>query len=171
LLYHANISGNGYCTSIINTTSIAISNVLPILDTGTEIIGSQSGTMAIINTVKRNGITKFFDTFIQMHKYDATLVSGTFLNNEVVAQGNNTGFIHHVEGSTNITVFLTNMSKIFQANSTNIIGQTSGAIATLTQAYTQEVVPLSGEVQYLENLEPVTRANTQSESFQIVMNF
>jgi hypothetical protein len=136
------------------------------------IIGAQTGSLAVVNTIERNDVVKQFDTFIELYKYNATLTSGTFTINEKVFQGNNYGYIHHTEGSPpNISAFISGMNELFVANSTVIVGETSGAIASLSSRYNTEIVFGSGQVQYLENIDAVTRQATQSENFQIIINF
>jgi len=142
----------------------------PQLTNGVEILGSFSGATGTISAINRNGVVKGFDTFIQLYKYLATQVSGVFIQNEVVTQGGSTGYVHHVEGSGGITIYIDGMSYVFAVGQ-QIVGQTSGAIATLNTMYPPELVPGAGHVQYVENISPVTRANTQSETFQIIMNF
>jgi hypothetical protein len=163
--------GNTTCSLVTSSTDITLTDCPPIINVGSILIGTQTGAMGVVTAMQRNGVNKFFDTFIQMHKYDATVLSGTFLNNELVSQGNNYGYVHHTEGTTNISIFITGMNQVFQANSTTIRGNTSGAQATITHAYKQEIEFGSGGIEYLENINPVTRQNTQSETFQILLNF
>lgn len=171
ILSAVNTSSNCICSSITNNSVIIVTNCPPLINTGSLVIGGQSGAFGMVNTIQRNGVTKQFDTFIQLHKYIGTMISGAFINNEAVHQGNNVGYVHHVEGSTNITLYLSEMNVIFAANSTPIIGNTSGAQATLTSQYPQEVIFGSGAVEYIENITPVIRQNTQSETWQIVVEF
>jgi hypothetical protein len=50
-------------------------------------------------------------------------------------------------------------------------GITSGAVATVTKVYQQELVYNSGDILYVENINPVTRANNQQETINIIFNF
>jgi len=172
LMFHANITSNCYCSNIIDGVTIQVTNCAPVLHTLSMIIGAQTGSLAVVNTIERNDVVKQFDTFIELYKYNATLTSGTFTINEKVFQGNNYGYIHHTEGSPpNISAFISGMNELFVANSTVIVGETSGAIASLSSRYNTEIVFGSGQVQYLENIDAVTRQATQSENFQIIINF
>ncbi len=168
ILYYPNITANCLVSNVTNSTVVTVTNCPPVLETGTVMIGIQSGTLAMVNFIKRNNVVKFFDTFIQLHKYDATSVSGSFIQSERVFQGNSYGYLHHVDGTG---MYLSEMTQTFQANTTNVRGETSGAIATLTKKYKRETMFGAGSIQYLENISPVTRANTQNETFQIVVHF
>ena len=171
IMYEANVSANCLCSGITNSTVLVVTNCPPTITTGTNLIGTQSGATGRVVSIRRNSIVKGFDTFIQVYKYDTTLISGTFLDNEQVVQGNNYGYVHHTEGTTNISIFISNMTKLFTANTMPISGITSKALATLTKRYNPEIMVGSGTVQYVENLEMIDRANTQSESFQIALSF
>jgi hypothetical protein len=52
-----------------------------------------------------------------------------------------------------------------------ITGATSGASANVTSVKNPDLVPYSGEVIYIENIDPVTRSNTQTEQIKIVLKF
>jgi hypothetical protein len=171
VMYEANVTANCLCSGITNSTVLVVTNCPSSLTTGTNLIGTQSGATGRVVSMRRNSVVKGFDTFIQVYKYDTTLISGMFLANEQVVQGNNYGYVHHTEGTTNISIFISNMTKLFVANTTPISGVTSRALATLTKRYNPEVIFGSGTVQYVENLEMIDRANTQSESFQIALTF
>jgi len=170
-LYLSNIFANCVINSITNSTVMVLSSCPPLLTTGSTVMGSQSGAQGTVMSIKRNGIIKDFSTFIGMYKYTATQIAGTFIINEKILQGNNSGFVHHVEGTGTITIFLSIMTPSLFVVGQQITGVTSGATATLNTVFSPEVIFGSGPVQYIENVAPITRANQQSEAFQIVMNF
>jgi hypothetical protein len=171
IIYNAQPFGNCMVTSVLDTYNVFVTNCPPVIGTQAMMIGNQTGSYAVLNTITRNGVVKQFDTFIELYKYSATLVSNTFLINEVVKQGNSSGYVHHVEGTPpNISIFLSGMTQIFNIGQ-NITGNSSGAIATLTTQFNPEVLFGSGQVQYLENIPAVTRSNTQTETYQIIVSY
>ena len=48
----------------------------------------------------------------------------------------------------------------------NISGQTSGAYAQILHTQTSDISPFSGDILYIENIQPVTRTSTSSEQFR-----
>lgn len=56
-------------------------------------------------------------------------------------------------------------------NTYTIIGNTSGATATINNVYSPELVFGSGKILYFENIEPVARTTDQSETFKLIFEF
>jgi hypothetical protein len=79
--------------------------------------------------------------------------------------------IHSVETSGGVaTIYTTNQIGSFTTSNT-IHGASSEAIATINNKYTPELVFGSGEILYLENLESITRSNSQSETVKLIFEF
>jgi hypothetical protein len=158
----------------VATGQIEVANVGGIFQIGDLIVGEETGAIATINTVSRAGISKGFNTFVQMNKYVGSLTTGTFDQDELVYQGSantNYGLLHSVEGATDPrTFYITNLYGTINTGGT-IIGSNSGAIATITTKYNPELVFNSGEVMYIENLEAVARSNNQTETFKLIFEF
>jgi hypothetical protein len=133
-----------------------------------------SGAKSTINTVTRNGNTKSFDTFVQLYKYVGTLDSGSFINNETVYQNSidsANGLLHSANLFSGVlTLYTSNQVGQFDTSNT-VIGDNSGAVATISDFYSPELVFGSGEILYLENLEPVTRSANTKETFQFIFEF
>jgi hypothetical protein len=55
--------------------------------------------------------------------------------------------------------------------SNNIVGSNSLSLASINNKYSPELEIDSGSILYLENIEPVERANNQAELLQIVLEF
>jgi hypothetical protein len=172
-VYYANISSYGYVSNL-SVNSVKVSNVNGIIQTGDELIGINSGGYIKVDSVSRNGNTKGFNTFIQLYKYIVDVQVSGFIPNEVIYQGNTSGpraslhTIKNVDGLTEI--FTSNQIGQFTLG-TNIIGQTSGAIANVTALYSPELVFGSGDILYIENTEAFERSNTQSETFKVIFEF
>lgn len=173
LIYLANTSSFANVISG-NSSVLYIDNVSGILQSGDDIIGMSSGAKSTINTVTRNGNTKSFDTFVQLYKYVGTLDSGSFINNETVYQNSidsANGLLHSANLFSGVlTLYTSNQVGQFDTSNT-VIGDNSGAVATISDFYSPELVFGSGEILYLENLEPVTRSANTKETFQFIFEF
>lgn len=175
MMYSANVSAVGYIIES-NTTHISMANVTGIIAANDELFGVSSGAKFVANTISRAGVEKGFETFVQLNKYIGTVSSGSFTENEIVYQGNLTtsnAFLYsaNVDGGI-LTMYTSNQIGSFVVNaSQDIVGNTSGAIADITSYYEPELVFGSGEVLFLENIEPVNRSANTNETFQIIIEF
>lgn len=171
-------STSGYVTSVA-TGSIVLSNVAGIFETGDMIIGAESGATGKITTIERSGVAKGFESFIQMHKYIGTPTSGAFELDELAYQSSSGSIldayanarVHSITGAgVTTTYFATNQNGIFNVGS-NMLGANSGSTTLVTGKYPPELVFGSGEVMYIEKIEPITRANTTSETIKFIFEF
>jgi hypothetical protein len=170
-------TGQGIVTAFPGGNTIAISNVTGFLPSNTFVIGVTSGGRGIINNVSRNDVLKDFTTFVPMTKLVGPSVSGTFQPNEIVYMGSNlvsatsTGALHSVfNNSGTLTFYLSNTVGAF-TEGTIITGANSGAVASLTTKYSPEISFGSSKILYLENINPVTRANNTSDQINIILTF
>jgi len=73
------------------------------------------------------------------------------------------------------TMFISNKFGIYnldEAGVRNIVGVTSGAtLENLSNKYPGDFVVGSGQVLYIENLDPITRSNNKSEIIKIILEF
>jgi hypothetical protein len=173
------INTQAYGEIIVSSAgSIAIQNLTGHIKDDSAIIGLTSGAFideGDITSLQISDVQKQFDTFVGAYKYTGTILSGSFLKNESVyqisANSEANGVLHSVQSLGGITnFFITNQNGIFNTSNT-IFGSNSGASATLTDKYFPEIVFGSGKVLYLENLDPITRANTQTETFKLIFDF
>jgi len=72
-------------------------------------------------------------------------------------------------------MFISNKFGIYnldEAGVRNIVGVTSGAtLENLSNKYPGDFVVGSGQVLYIENLDPITRSNNKSEIIKIILEF
>ena len=120
-------------------------------------------------------------------------ISGTFVADELVVQpsalvvanalnSSNTyanallsyqpqAYLHsYTDTSTDDVLMLTNVKHVFNTNQV-ITGNTSTAQFTLSYKYPGDVVPDSGDVFYIENVDPITRGSNRSETIKIILEF
>ena len=109
-----------------------------------------------------------------MYKYTGSLTAGAFTENEVVYQGNLStanAFLHSAgSNSGTYQVLTSNQVGIFQT-SNSITGNSSGASFTIAEAFSPELVVGSGELLYVENLEPITRSSNTSELLRFIFEY
>jgi len=103
------------------------------------------------------------------------LDSGTFQENEVVYQTSlatsNASLHSAIVNGANVTLYTSNQVGTF-AVSGSIVGNTSGATATVVTKFEPELVFGSGEILYIEDIEnPVTRQTDQSEAINTIFEF
>ena len=125
---------------------------------------------ANVSLYEINNVVKNFDTFDQRFKYSVNYISGTFQADEAVYQ-NNIFLANGVYHSNDATFFtMTNVKGVINAEE-EVVGVTSVARANVTGRVEPDLVKYSGDVIFLEYIDPVTRSNTQSEQIKIVLKF
>ncbi len=171
LLYTIQSHADAVLSEVVSAGTIRLTNVAGEILGNDFIIGVLSGSIATVNTVSHNDVVKNYETFVQLYKYSGTVSFGTFEENEVVYQNDSTAMLYSaiVDGA-NVTIYTSNQVGIFETGDT-VTGNTSGAIMTVNDKYSPELVFGSGEVLYLENIDPVTRQEDQTETFKLSFNF
>lgn len=158
----------GVATGQLNTTNVAGTYIANSL-----LIGSNSYATAYVNNYTISGQTKSTTTFNQLSSYIGTLVFGTFTSDELVVQPTtlSNAYFHSIQTVSGVTtMFLYNETGIFNLNE-SIIGQQSGATFNVTNKYEGDIVPGSGQVIYIENFEPITRNDIESEQIKVVVEY
>lgn len=164
---------NSLATGVVVDTSIStlsITNVTGIFVTDKIVTGLTSGATANIVSYNINGETKNFNTFDNRYKYTFTSVSGTFTEDEKVFQldAATSNAIFH--SNTASYLYLTNKEGTINISNT-ITGVNSSAVATLNASWPPDIVEGSGEVLYIENIDPTDRDENQSETIKIILKF
>ena len=190
-LRNMNLMGTLSATS---AGQIVLTNVSPFkVESSPYIIGTQSyctgqvSTPTTSTTIMINSRTASdFSKFLQLTEFVGVMGTGaTFAADEVILQAaaipeaEPTAYFHSLlqaNSGPNSVIYATNVRNIFQdIGSTDsdgtITGQTSGASFILYNKYNGELVPDSGDVVYMENLSPVTRSNTETETIKLLLSF
>ena len=171
LMYIPNMSSTSKLTSVVNAANIRVTNLEGQLSSNDTLIGLSSSTKAQVNTITRNDVSKGFDTFVQLYKYDMGLLSEQFIENEIVYQGSSNATVHSVVSNSSVTILYTSNQVGQFSNTSEIRGLSSGTRATINKAYSPELVFASGEVLYLENIDAVERESDKTERFKIIFTF
>lgn len=188
------LQASGKVTSV-TTSQITLSNVSGIFTESSKLIGLSTGTTAIIQTTALAGQASIqvndkaatgFNTATQLTRLVGTFPTGgtSFIEDELVEQeslisyAKPRGAFHHIElaeGDNNDTMYISNKFGIYNldpAGRREINGTVSGgSLDSLTNKYPGDFVVGSGQVLYLENLDPITRSGNKSEIIKIILEF
>jgi len=166
-----------------SANTVVLTNCDSDFSVGDMFIGVETGTVGHINTIKVSSKNKGFLTYLQAVSYIGTMTQGNFIQDEAVTQTANdvsSARFHSIADDPDTgqkRILVTHQLGIFNTSvddpgmTDEIVGQDSGAIATLTNKYLPDLVFGSGEIFYVENLSPITRADEQSETFKIILSF
>lgn len=177
IIHSANISSSGF-VSDIEPSYIYLSNVAGTISTSDVMVGNSSGAWMNVESISRNNKTKTFNTFVQLNKYDATLNTLSFTENELIYQGttfnnrNSSASLHSVIniGGPSIEIYASNQVGAMIEGDV-VRGYTSNATATINTIYSPEIVFGSGDILYFENVEAITRNENESENFKVIFEF
>jgi hypothetical protein len=75
-----------------------------------------------------------------------------------------------VENGVNDELYVTNVRNIFAGGGTAIVSNT-GAVFTLSTQFAGNLVKDSGDIFYIENISPITRAGNKSETVKLILEF
>lgn len=161
------------------SSEITIKDIRGFFTTGETVTGNAGGN-AVINIV-----TQPTNVFRQTYKYTANLTyygtAGTGLfEDELVEQAESLSNAYLLSVLTNSTpdgeIEVTDTRNVFLISDIiggdkYITGAQSAATAKLTGVSYPQIKDGSGEILYLENLQPVVRDNNQSETFRLIIEF
>ena len=169
LLIQNTTNARGYISQT-TTTSISIANVSGIFEDGYTVVGQSSGSSANVVSFQINGQAKSFDTFDARHKFTYTAGAGTFQEDEKVYQSDlilSNAYFHSNDANF---IYLTDLRGTLDSGNT-LFGANSSADADLLVYYPPDIVEGSGKVLYIENTDPITRSNSQSETIKLILKF
>lgn len=174
----SNISNAFGVVTFSNSSSVRLTNAFGFFVSGNSsyglLNGVSSGFTAIVDSSTQPTIH-----FDQTFKVVGSLQSATgFVEDEYVIQGNpgeenGSGFFY----SSNATVVrLSNKKGSFNQSEVGgaqafISGEQSGADFLVSGLVPPDLVKNSGDVIYIENFSPITKANSQTETLKLVLEF
>jgi hypothetical protein len=153
---------------------ITLSNTEPKFVVGSRIIGHTSGAFANVTAINVNEKNyNSWNTFDNRIRIAYTSNTSGFSNDAIVYQGDISLANARFHSANSTYLFLTSDKGPITANPSSGLNQYQGVAGyTLGSIkYNSDIVKNSGEVIYIENSEPITRANAQSESFKVVLQF
>jgi hypothetical protein len=141
--------------------------------------GTESNTFSTANEFRQVGVVRdpylygtttraVASSFRQTFKYQLSGISGTFTLDETITSGSNTASA--VEFTTPNLFTTLPVHKPF-ANTTTVTGGTSGATGTIAVITTPGLQPYTGDIIYVENRVPISRAADQIEDVKLIIQF
>jgi hypothetical protein len=141
--------------------------------------GTESNTFSTANEFRQVGIVRdpylygtttraVASSFRQSFRYQLSSISGTFTLDETITSGSNTASV--VEFTTP-NLFTTLPLNLPFANSASVTGATSAASGTIAVIATPGLQPYSGDIIYVENRVPISRAADQIEDVKLIIQF
>ena len=141
--------------------------------------GTESNTFSTANEFRQVGIVRdpylygtttraVASSFRQSFKYQLSSISGTFTLDETITSGSNTASV--VEFTTPNLFTTLPLNKPF-ANTASVSGGTSAASGTIAVITTPGLQPYSGDIIYVENRVPISRAADQIEDVKLIIQF
>jgi hypothetical protein len=144
--------------------------------------GNESNTLSTANEFRQVGIVRdpyLFGTtnravassYRQTYKYSLSSVSsGPFTLDETVTSGSNTATVVEWDNTNNI-LYTTLPLNLGFANGASVTGGTSTASGTISVIENPGLRPYSGDLIYVENRVPISRASDQIEDVKLIIQF
>jgi len=151
-------------------SSISLTDVKGIFETGKTLTGLTSGTVANVTSYDINGEVKNFNTFDNRLKYSYTSSFGNFIEDEQVFQLATEFSNAYFHSNTSTYVYLLDKKGIINLSNT-ITGTVSSAVMNLGASWPSDIVEGSGEILYIENIDPIDRNDLQSETIKLILKF
>lgn len=155
--------------------SITLSNAEPKFTMGGQLVGANSGAMAVIDTIDVNEKNyNNWNTFDNRVRIVYTGHSGTIPEDSMVFQeyyGIETGGNAYFHSANSTHVFLTSEQGVINADPDQPLFQYGGSNSyTLGSVkYPSDIIKGSGKALYIENNDPISRSPSQSETIRIVL--
>lgn len=135
--------------------------------------GDTSNTSGEISAIENNSMNKLFETFDQTTRLAITKIGITdFIEDEFInqAETNANGYVYYANSSLISVVNTKGTFNVSDINQTfTISGDTSDASANVTGKVSPDLEEFSGDLLYIENIESISRANTQSETIKLII--
>ena len=173
-IYLANVSSMATVYSDLDAAGVAVSNISAPYDSGSVVVGYDSGAHGIVNNMVMANKNTILDTFNQMWKY-YIVVNGNFEEDETIYQlvsaaNSHASLMGIKEDGSNTIMYVTNQNGYINTGE-NIYGLSSEDTAYVAYSYEPDLAYNSGRIIYLENIEKVPRAGGQKETFKIIFSY
>ena len=140
--------------------------------------GTESNTITTSNEFRQVGIVRdpyaygtssraVASSYRQTFRYQLSGVSGTFNSDETVTSGSNTASLVEF---TSPYLYTTLPGNLAFANGASVSGA-GGATGTIAAISTQGLQPYTGDILYVENRVPISRASDQIEDIKLIIQF
>ena len=160
-------NGNYYYVKTSNTTAITLAETYEgakiNLTAGTSQTGHRLYTTNVYGA----------NTFNALNKINISSTGGTFIRNEVV-EGLTSGATATIAYSNSTVVQVGTISGTFAYSSNGYVsevlyGRTSTATGTISSINNSDIQPFTSSVLYMDNVEAITRSNTDFEQAYLIL--
>ena len=180
-----------YTLGQLNLTDVDNSNVMVDVD---RVVGKTTSATTLVTSQLLNyfNVSNSIDTFLGMSTYVGA-TTGTFDEDETLSQPSAlvvldaantanvyanmllsyqpTARVHSIADQVGDDyIYLTNVKRIFNTGS-DATGELSEATISISNKYSSDVVKDTGDVLYIENVDPISRASNKSETIKIILEF
>lgn len=171
----AKINARGYVKDR-SAGYVKVTNAYGFFVQSNDMIGVTSRSYANVTSVTYNGISKTATNVDQLLTYYVSSGDNpiSFEEEEIVRGGTSNLVTAYIHSANSTAIKVTNPSGIFYPGNT-IVGETSGTTVVLDSSdaykYEGDFVRGSGDVIYIESIDPVSRGNAQSETIKLILEF
>jgi hypothetical protein len=169
--------------SAVSAGNLSITSVSGIVANGNTTVrvmrGLTSNAYAVVNGINNNGVVKGFNTFERTFRYIGVNLSGHFTPNELLITANslvtnssiaNANFFSESTDGGTTTIRTTDQYGLFNLGET-LIGTNSGASMIISTKYIPDIKFNSGQILCIEGFNEITRSNTTTEKFNLILEF
>jgi hypothetical protein len=143
--------------------------------------GTEGGTISTENDFRKVGLIRdpyeygtsnraLASNYRQTFRYTVADATGAFTLDETVTVGSNTATVVEWDNANKYLYTAKPLPKDF-ANTGSISGGTSGTTGTISGISTPGLQPYTGDVLYIENRSPISRATDQIEDVKLIIEF
>jgi hypothetical protein len=143
--------------------------------------GTEGGTISTENDFRKVGLIRdpfeygtsnraLGANYRQTFRYTVADATGAFTLDETVTVGSNTATVVEWDNANKYLYTAKPLPKDF-ANTGSISGGTSGTTGTISGISTPGLQPYTGDVLYIENRSPISRATDQIEDVKLIIEF
>jgi hypothetical protein len=143
--------------------------------------GTEGGTISTENDFRKVGLIRdpfeygttdraLGANYRQTFRYTVADATGAFALDETVTVGSNTATVVEWDNANKYLYTAKPLPKDF-ANTGSISGGTSGTTGTISGISTPGLQPYTGDVLYVENRSPISRATDQIEDVKLIIEF
>lgn len=172
-------------TSGITVTGFSVAGISPATYIS-KIVGEDTYATGVVDTTAPlptsiNGTNpNAFTTFNQLTKFVGAKQGATNFIADEILYGEDTAVVYtrpearfhsYVEDGVSDIVYATNVKNIFPLGAAPMTGNSSTAVMNLSYKYDGWLVKDSGDVVYVENVDPITRASNKSETVKLILEF
>jgi hypothetical protein len=143
--------------------------------------GSEANTISTANDFRKIGLIRDpfeygtttraqASNYRQTYRYTVLDANSTFTIDETVTVGSNTASVVEWDDTNKYLYTTKPLPKDF-ANGESIVGSTSATTGTISAINTPGLDPYTGDVLYIENRSPISRATDQIEDVKLIVEF